>query len=482
MRISQAPFNLDLLILKDEDVRHVKPVTALDTMEGKTKNFHPDGLFSTEIFGKVGNEVRNRQFSYINLKASIFHPIIYKAVCDLKSLYSDILAGNKYAIWDDTIKDFVKATPLTGETGFNFFLEHFKDIEFEHRPSTKRENSIKLVNKYRNNCLMNKLVVLPAGLRDYEVSDSGQPSQDEVNTLYRQVMSLANLITESSLKVSPAEVDNVRYKLQKKVNEIYYYFETMLNGKKKLVLGKWASRKIYNGTRNVITSLNNDTDNLDSPTLVSFNQTAIGMYQFLKATLPVSIHHIRNTLYKVFPGPNLPAILVNKQSLKKELVHLDPKYYDEWMTNEGLEQVITRFGLVDLRTIVLDTPNHYLGLIYRGPDMTYKFMQDIDELPEDRSKDDVYPITFAELLYISVHHFANDLPLFFTRYPVVNYGSIYPSKTFLKSTVNSEVRTMLDDNWNKTDRVALQYPILDSQFVDSMSPHPAHLARLDAFN
>jgi hypothetical protein len=482
MRISQAPFNLDLLILKDEEIRHVTPVTVLDTMEGKTKNFHPNGLFSTEIFGKVGNEVRNRQFSYINLKATIFHPIIYKAICDLKSLYSDLLAGNKYAIWDDNIKDFIKATPLTGNTGYSFFLEHFKDIQFEERLSSKRENNIKLVNKYRNNCLMNKLIVLPAGLRDYEYSDAGQPSQDEVNTLYRQVMSLANLITEASLKVSPAEVDNVRYKMQKKVNEIYYYFEAMLNGKKKLVLGKWASRKIYNGTRNVITSLNNNTDNLDSPTLVSFNQTTIGLYQFLKATLPVAIHHIRNTLYKVFPGPNMPAILVNKKTLKKELVHLDPKYYDEWMTNEGLEQVITRFGLVDLRNIILDTPNHYLGLIYRGPDMTYKFLQDIDELPDDRSKDDVHPITFAELLYISVYHFANDLPLFFTRYPVINYGSIYPSKTFLKSTVNSEIRTMLDDNWHKTDRVALQYPILDSQFVDSMSPHPAHLLRLDAFN
>jgi hypothetical protein len=74
MRISQAPFNLDLLIVKDEDVKHIRPVTVLDTMEGKTKNFHPDGLFSTEIFGKVGNEIRNRQFSFINLKATIFHP------------------------------------------------------------------------------------------------------------------------------------------------------------------------------------------------------------------------------------------------------------------------------------------------------------------------------------------------------------------------------------------------------------------------
>ena len=152
------------------------------------------------------------------------------------------------------------------------------------------------------------------------------------------------------------------------------------------------------------------------------------------------------------------------------------------MSDEGLDKVITSFGEEVVRHKALEIEGHYVGLIYKGPDMTYRFMQDIAELPEGRSKDDVHPLTFCELMYLSVSKVANKYPLFVTRYPISGMGSIYPSKVFLKPTIDVEERSELDANWELKgpDDIAYQFPILGSGFVSTISPASTHLARLGA--
>lgn len=475
------PFNIDLLILTPENTKLLRPVTVLDIFDGATKNFHNDGLFSTAIFGRYGEEVRNRTFSYIDLKIDIFHPVIFKALCDLKELYHEIMAGKGYAIWDDKLKDFERSTPLDGETGFSFFMKHFKEIKFEKRPSTKREYNIKLIEKFKDKCLISKIVVLPAGLRDFEIDDTGKPSKDEVNTFYIKALAYSNLITPASIKINPESIDTTRYNLQANIVDLFNYIKNLLEGKKKLILDKWASRKIFNGTRNVITSLNNDTTSLGSKRTVGYNQTVIGLYQYLKASLPISMYKIKTGfISNVFIGPTAPAMLVNKKTLKKEQVEINSDYFDDWMSDEGLEKTITSFSEETDRHAYITIGNHYLGLIYKGPDMTYKLFQDIDDLPSTLSKEYVTPITYAELFYLSVFDGSEKNPLLVTRYPITGFGSIYPSFSCVKSTVESETRTMLDDNWVETGTVAISFPIKDVQFVNSISPHASHLSKLGA--
>ena len=93
-------------------------------MEGMTKNFHPDGLFSTDIFGKVGGEFRNRIFSYIDLKVPVIHPTLYKVIVRMKGLYEEILMGKSFAVFNPDTKDFEKSTILLGETGYDFFCKY----------------------------------------------------------------------------------------------------------------------------------------------------------------------------------------------------------------------------------------------------------------------------------------------------------------------------------------------------------------------
>jgi hypothetical protein len=82
MGTGKLPFNVTILQPTKQRLQSLRPVTALDHYDGMTQNFHPDGLFSTVIFGRVGDPGRDKRFSYIDIQVPVFHPMImavYKA-------------------------------------------------------------------------------------------------------------------------------------------------------------------------------------------------------------------------------------------------------------------------------------------------------------------------------------------------------------------------------------------------------------------
>lgn len=476
------PFNIRLLNLTEDKLVGLKPVTSLDIFEGmSSRNLNENGLYSISIFGRIGDERRNRRLSYIDIKVPIFHPVVYRSLLQLKRFYGEIIEGKSFAVWDDEIKDFVKSNHLDGSTGFHFFTSHWRDIKFEQRPSDIRQINIDLLKEYGSIAMTSKILVLPAGLRDIQIEGDGRVSEDEINLLYKKLISVSNSIPASAVKNNIEVLDGNRVSAQNTFNQIYDLIENMIKGKKKLMLGKWASRKIFNGTRNVITSANITSHRLDSKDAIGFNHTVVGLYQYAKAALPVAKFKLRNGfLSKVFIGPNSPAFLVDKKTLKKVSVNLRPEYFDRWMTDDGVEKVISLFGDESIRHKQLIIEDHYLGLIYKAPGV-FKLFQDIDDLPEGFDKKYVTPVTFCELLYISLYDDAEKYPCFVTRYPVTGFGSIYVSKPFLKPTVKTEIRKPLGDNWEIDDQlqVAYQFPT-ETNFVNSVSPHPSKLGRLGA--
>lgn len=480
MKTDLVPFNLDLLLLRDADIRNVPTIEVMDIFDGFSKNFHPKGLFSTEYFGRVGEEKRNRMFGNIDMHIDVFHPVEFKAICDLKELYGQIMAGKAFAVFNPKTRDFDKVAAGDGETGFAFFMKHYEDLVFEERPSTKREFAIQFVNKYRKNPTFNRLIVLPAGLRDYTVDETGKPSEDEINGLYRKVLQAAQVIQNVNVNVNKSYLDQTRYAIQTYVNEIYAYIMNGLDGKSKLVSGSWASRKTFHSTRNVITSFVPESYDIDSPKRVSCNQTVVSLYQYLRMILPLAVNRVRDKyMGNVFTGPNSPMMMVNKKTLKREQVPADPDLYDSWMTYEGLEKTFASFGEDHLRHQPLATKDHYVALIYLKDDVV-KVVYDIDDLPEGYDRKAVSPITFAQVLYLSVYEGSDGIPTFVTRYPITGYGSIYPSYVYLKTTVKSEIRYELDESWEKKTKPMPEFPITGGQFYNSMSPHFSHLKRLTA--
>ena len=472
------PMNLSLLILNAQNLSGVKPITVLDIMEGASKTFHPEGLFSVEIFGKVGDERRNRLYGYIDLGIEIFHPTIFQSIVRLKELYKQVMAGSAYAKWDVKAKDFVPATLKDGETGYTFFMKHFDELKFEHRPSTSREFAIKLVEGERGNLLMDKLLVMPAGLRDYVITPNGKPEEDEINTLYRRVMSIASVLKGQKGTGDTAHLDSSRYGLQNAVNEIYQYILNLWSGKNKLAQGHWTARNIFYSSRNVITATVPRSAVLGDQRAITMNHTVVGLYQFMMSVFPIMAFHIREYAQKVFFSSSGHARLVDKKTLESVTAIVSAKQYDSWMTQEGLEATFARFEPDTLRHLKVEVEGYYFGLIY-DDGMEVRFCQGKNELPEGRDPKHLRPISYAELYYLAIFQRAREIPGFVTRYPVIEMGSVYPSWTYLKTTTKSRVVSVLDEAWQPLSSAG-EWPVDGEPFFNSMSPAFAHLGPLGA--
>lgn len=483
MSVSDIPFNIELLNLTPEKLKGIRPVTSLDIYDETKRNFHEDGLYSAAIFGRIGDQIRDYRFSYIDIKVGIFHPILFKSILKLKSLYGEILSGKTFAIWNDEIKDFEKSTALDGDTGYHFFVQHWEELDYKRTQSDLRDQYIKLIDKYKPIALTSKIVVLPAGLRELEFNDNGRQEENEINPLYRKLLSISNVINEATIKENPRIINSARYSLQITFNQIYDVFNKIIEGKKKLILGKWASRKVFNGTRNVITSMNTSVPYLGDPNNITFNSCEISLFQYIKAILPITKYQLKSGfLSKIFMSRDLPVRLINKNTLKVEDVKLPSNYFDYWYSDDGLDKVIESFREESIRHNPITIGNHYLGLIYKGPDNTFKLFQDLEELPTDRKQSDVSPITLCELIYCSIYGVTNRYPGFITRYPIADLGSIHPTYPHVKTTTKSEIRRELNDLWeiDESKSPANEFPIPNVPFMNTLVPHASRLARLNA--
>lgn len=487
-KIPLDPFNIKLLKLTEKHTQYMTPITVPDIIQPATKNLHPQGLYSTEIFGRVGSQERKKTFSYINLKVDVMQPVFFKYLIKARKFFEGVISGKVNAVWDDEKKTFRE--PEEGEeefidTGYHFFTSHLQELELPATGSVKRDVLIALKNQGGDKLLIDKLVVLPAGLRDVRLSDTGYPEdEDEVNSYYWGIFNLANGVNPGVYKNHPKSLDNLRYRIQIKINELYdYLFDVSIGGKKKFAMGKWAARNLDHGTRNVLTTLINNTTTLGGDTMVKPNETVVGLYQFLKATGPLSIHHIKNCeiVSTAFPGQDLPAKLVSQNTLQSRNVNLDISFYDKFTSKEGIEKLIKRYSMEELRHQPIIVKDCYLALIYKDQE-SFMILYDIRDLPDGLDASKVSPITLAEFLYISVYSRASGVPILVTRYPVGAEGGVYPSFCYLTTTVKTS-RLKRRDTYTGTiieGDVAKAFPINSLKFYDSFSPHTTHLARLGA--
>lgn len=474
------PFNVEILILTNIQLMQLKEVKSLSIFEPASKNFHTDGLFSTDIFGPIGSSLRNDKFGYINLHVPVLHPVVFQDLCGLKSLYQDIMASKAYAKFDPVLKDFIKSDINEGDTGYNFFMKHINKIEFSDRNSDSRKFKIEMVEKYTiPSKLIDKWLVLPAGLREYVEDESGIPSEDEINAIYRKLMNASALLKNTSIDLEDLEaLDMIRYRIQTIVVEIYEYIRSLLDGKNKFIQGKWTKRAIDFGTRNVITATPIHIPDLDDNNIVGFNHTVVGLYQYLAAINPIVKYWMNRTfISKIFPSDTSTVSLINSKSMKSEYVTISNKLRDLWTTEEGMNSLISKMGQEEQRSDPVKLGDYYLALLYdNGKEI--RLILNTEYVDDSLDKKYIRPITYAEMFYIAIYDVRGKYPGFITRYPVAGIGGIYPSKLYLKTTTVGRTVTYYDDI--NASKEMLEYPIIGQSYYNSLSPHYTHLAKLVA--
>lgn len=477
MQLRNIPFNVSILNPESDFFFGLTPTISLSMFDQVTGDFSEGGLFSNEIFGRQGEKERNDRFSFVDLKVKVFHPLYFEELSNVKGLYGGIILGRSYAKWDAKEKDFVPAKILEGETGISFFLKHFNDIKFRRNKSQKRDKRIKFMEDFKDKALLSKYLVIPAGLRDLEFDENGRPIVDDLNPLYNKLISNANTISPAIDDEDDPTLNRARGSMQLAVNNVYKFIFDLVKGKRGFLLSKVASVKVAGTTRNVISTMEVGSKILGDPRQPTIDTTIVGLPQFMSATRYKMKYQFKSGAFSdFFTSEGVGTRLINRKTLELEDVTLNPRTSDKWLTSEGQDKLMGAFIEPKSRHKPVVIDGMYLGLIYQD-DKYYKLFRDISELPEHLDRDNVRPVTYAEMFYAHAEPLMENTYHFATRYPVTSSESIQAGKTYLRSTEEALQLTELGSDWGVSDHNVLEFPntLNKSKFFETQSVHPSSL-------
>jgi hypothetical protein len=480
--IPEKPFNTKLLdVDKYISTNNIQEIKSYSIMSASSTNFHPEGLFSEEIFGQIGSPDRMSRFAFIRLNTRVFQPYVYKAILQLKQLYGQVMLGNVYAKFDEKERDIIRCDvdDPDGDTGYSFFMNHFDKIQFEDTGSAKRKQKIQMLTKYKDILTINKCLVIPAGIRDIK-NENGMISQEDINKIYQTIMSFTSRLVPGS---NNPLYDSIRMNLQKKVYELYTYIENILTGKRGFLQGAVGSRKIALGTRNVISAVHLKATSTDDPTYLKHDETKCPLYQTMKAFMPLVKYHLKVGAFDtIFSSGETQIPLVDKKTKKLIYVEVDSSEVEKFTASDAIDTMINKFKNKTMRDAPVDMKGadgkyYHLYLVYDKDDELILF-RNIDDLKTIYGKDEneidmtcVRPMTWVELMYIATYKATLGKHVFITRYPVLNSESCYPSRVHLITTDPSRVvklKLMTDEDAFIT---LPEYPILGNEYIDSLVLH-----------
>lgn len=482
----KSAFNIKLLDVEEFiKKRNVKEVTSSFIRTPSSNELDPNGIFSQEIFGQIASEERMLLFGFINLKVKIFHPKVFKSIATLKSYYTDIMAGNVFAIFDEQLGDFIKTTSddPNSNTGYNFFMSNFDKIKFKETDSLTRKDKLETINKFKTERIMEKYLVSVAGIRDIHIS-STKDSYDEINKLYINLLTLCRAIPDYG---HDNEIyDNLKYAIQKKAIEIYDYIGNIMQGKTSWLEDKFLKRTVTLGARNVISASHIQGMSPKDPRVLKHNECMIGVYHAAKILQPIFMFYLKKIFFNQIINPNVTQIsVIDPKTLKITYKEIDSKIKNQFITEEGLENIINRFEYDNFRKQPVSIKDingieNYLFLIYDIGDKI-QILRDINLLGNDYDKSKLRPLTYLEMFYIAANHACSGRHGINCRYPVANDDSIKTPKLHLISTQpDRHVKLVnmfqdIEDEDIKFNEL-YHFPILNNSCVDTLIVHPFSLA------
>ena len=451
------PFNISI-IDPDEYIprKGLLPVTDHAIFELNTRRFHPEGFFSEAIFGQIGSRDRLVKKGYLDLRTEIINPHLFRQLVTLKGFYQDVLASKVYAYYDPELKDLVKTTrdDPKGRTGFAFFLEQLPLLEFQQTSSTKRKDKIALLKKYEDRLLIDKFIIIPAGLRDVK-TDAGRVAPEEINKLYFALLSLTQALPDGLTK-DPI-FDAIRYKIQMQVQEIYVYIANLIDGKGGFASAKYAARAVVYGNRNVITAAPlTRVMSPQAPNMFHVDEVQVPLFQALKGSVPLMVHTLKTVFFdQVFSNQTNNVSLINMDTLQLEYAEVPTSTIQQFITSDGINDLINSFRNVEIQKNPIsiestEKKKYTLYLVYDNDDEIF-ILRSIEDFTHARTNYSRADISRAPNLEVLKELDLHD-PIIIGSTALAIYGmDITPRDLDIELTTNEFNRQVADSSWTKEE-------------------------------
>jgi len=460
---------IELLVPNRMYVQHMREVTSTASLDANNKIVE-DGLYSEHIFGPVGSGERLNRFSYYDLHTEIIHPRIYDMLITVNTLYKDIISGEVRAKF---IQGNYKIDE-DGETGYEFFKSNILDMQIKKGVLKSKNKKIDVINKAISNQTITSryLLVLPAGMRDITV-DGDRVEEDDLNNNYKRVFNAKEILKYQKASSVYSSLHNTfLIKLQHDIVDLFSAVYIRLKGKKGFIGGHVSNRRVEYSTNNVIAGHNEEIEDLEDESYDVLNSTSIGLLQYAKASEPLAKHGILKYFSSDRFNDALSTAMVYNDDLKLEEVSVGVKVVKEWTTSNGLGGLINKFKdyyFRELPVTIKDKKGNKRNLFYvrdRGDRVEV-----IDgHVPKGMN---VRPLTYGEMLYISMKDYKDILGGTMVRYPISDQASTNVLKFVVNTTAKS--RTVLITVRGVEVEIK-KYPIIGSAWNESLAPSYVLLA------
>ncbi len=256
------------------------------------KKFHPEGLFSEQIFGpmknytcqcgtyygisKSGNNCeickvdivnsneRRKRFAKIILPIPVINPIFYDLLIvlggsNLKGALTELMKNDKSILYLDEDEHVITTNseliPKNKETweGLNAIQKIIKDLA---NNLSEEIADWKLIKNNLDKLIINQIIVLPPDLRPAAKGiKKNNQIVDKINRFYMQILTKKESMKNTIIDIrTNKKLYYIYFKqLQKDVNELYHHILEKMSKKEGLIRGNILGKRIDFSGRAVIT-------------------------------------------------------------------------------------------------------------------------------------------------------------------------------------------------------------------------------------
>lgn len=321
---------------------NLKQVKTNQYYVGRSRNkFNPDGLFSEEIFGRIGSKDRKKTFGYIELNCNIIHPEAYNIVTSYHSDLTKLVKGKGY--YSVTPDGKLVPDKDNGGTGIAYFYKIFNKLQLKDLNPEKPDYGKFLSEK---NIFIDKILVLPAGIRDIQVSEKTSKTvvqYAEISEIYSKLLRYVQMIPGDVNELAGDMANELIENIQHTSNEINSWLKSRMKGKEGLIRGGMLKKVLDFSARLVI---------------VPDNSLDLGY-------IGLSWHHVIRLYYPFF---------ANKILKSEEGKFIKPLIQDFLKSDEDINQ---------------QNLEYFVDIIYDEPDNVPKQLKDelfkiTEQVAEDR--------------------------------------------------------------------------------------------------
>ena len=436
----QELFDIDRFI----KVNDLKEVTTQSIYRSNT--FHPEGLFSEEIFGQTDDERRYR-CGYIKLPIHVFNPNVAKTII---SRSGGIIKKMACAEVKCNLVDGVLVASSDGKyTGLKDLYNIWDQIDLRKTLNTRSNDKLDILVKSPKRLLFNdKVLVLPPGFRDIGTKN-GKIVKSELNTIYMGILGLKSVTAHTTT----TNVYQIYNKFQEAIINLYTFVNNYVGGKNGFFQQHLLAKTTQGTARNVISAPRYNSDNPE----ISIFRTGYPLHTLCSLFKPL----VRFQMKQFLSYNNIQDIHPNKDEVKPSNIS---NIYDDKM-------------IEDLLMIYMENPGSRFRQLYLDPNKTIPII--FEALDIKRNEKISRPLTLTDVIYLCCKSAVVDADrmVYTVRYPIGDYLGAFFTKVHILSTVNTTQIQFRGETFTSYPDIDtnLSHMKVSTSFADTVTPSNSRL-------